>query len=267
MAVLVWSDRDGILGNTIRSGRRVALSAEEFRAEAEALDQQLDALFDMAWHALSIISRREKGKARSNSFEQVWVLGRAVFISEVLRHEAMQGEVRTLLWQALTAKAWYGIRHDGTRDTRWRELIPRKIKKWRTKPTAPKAYEFLDLGYWLREQQLHGAGEVFGWRYINAQDLYDRSSLRSIELRQAVLHWLRRQKPEVREELTKPKAKGERRFSTIPIALQKRFPARGPGSALLPQHYPEAELRGIVCKVLDAARDEYFAQEVSGTPA
>lgn len=262
MAVLVWSDRDGILGNTIRSGRRVALSAEEFRAEAEALDQQLDALFDMAWHALTIISRREKGKARFNSFEQVWVLGRAVFISEVLRHEAMQGEVRTLLWQALTAKAWYGIRHDGTRDTRWRELIPGKNRRWQTHPQESKAYIFLEIGYWLREQQLHDAGEVFGWKYSNAYDLYACSSLRSIELRQAALFWLRRQSPDVRETFSN--TMHWRRGVT---ALRIRFPARGPGSALLPQHYPEVELRGIVCKVLDAARDEYFAQEVSGTPA
>ncbi|MDE2856700.1 MAG: hypothetical protein OXN94_02505 [Chloroflexota bacterium] len=258
MAVLVWSDRDGSLGNSIRSGRRVALSAEEYRPEAEALDKQLDAVLDMAWQALNIITRRKDGKPRFNSFEQVWVLGRAVYISEILRHEAMRGEVRTMLWQALTAKAWYGIRHDGVSEPRWRELIPSRNKKWQTQPTAPKAYEFLDIGYWLREQQLHDAGEVFGWRYVNAQDLRDRSSLRSIELRQTVLLWLRRQSPSVREELAKPKIKGQERFSIIPKALQKRFPASGPGSALLPQHYPPDELRLIVCDVLDAARDAHF---------
>ena len=258
MAVLVWSDRDGVLGNSIRSGRRLSLSAEEFRPEAEALDQQLDALLDMACHALTIITRHENGKARFNSFEQVWVLGRAVHISHILRHEAMTGEVRTLLWQALTAKAWYGIRHDAMREPRWRELIPPKNKKWRTNPNAPKAFEFLDIGYWLREQQLHDAGEVFGWRYVNAQDLRDRASLRSYELRQAVLYWLRRQSPAVREELAKPKIKAHPRFSIVSKALSKRFPSRGPGSALLPQHYPEDELRAIVCEVLDSARDAYF---------
>lgn len=258
MAVLIWSDRDGVLGNSIRSGRRFALSAEEFRPEAEALDKRLDALLDMAWHALTIITRHENRKARFNSFEQVWVLGRAVHVSDILRHEAMQGEERTALWQALTAKAWYGIRHDGERDRRWRDLIPRRNKKWRTRPTAAKAYEFLDIGYWLREQQLHEAGEVFGWRYVNAQDLRDRSSLRSAKLRHAVLFWLRRQSPKVRDELAKPKIKGEERFSIIPKALSKRFPARGPGSALLPQHYPEDELRAIVSETLDAARDSHF---------
>lgn len=263
MAVLIWSDRNGVLGNSIRSGRRVALSAEEFRPEAEALDRQLDDLLDMAWQALTIITDQRNGKPKFNSFEQVWVLGRAVHLSEVMRHEAMQGEVRTLLWQALTPKAWYGIRHDCEREPRWRALIPSGKKQWRTNPNAKRldrVYDFLEIGYWLREQQLHDAGEVFGWSSSNAQDVYQRSSLRSIQLRRAVLHWLRRQSPEVREELAKSKTKGNRHFSIIPIALQNRFPAKGPGSALLPQHYPEDELRAIVCAVLDAARDAHFQQ-------
>lgn len=260
MAVLVWSERDGALGNSIRSGRRVALSAEEFRPEAEALDQQLDALLDMAWQALTIITRHEKGKARFNSFEQVWVLGRAVYVSDILRHEAMQGEVRTLLWQALTAKAWYGIRHDVTRDPRWRELIPARKNQWRTRTNdkrLDRAYDFLEVGCWLRQQQLHDAGEVFSWDFSNARKLYFRPTLRSTELRKALLYWLRRQSPEVREfaKITRTDVG----FITFVKALNKRFPAKGPGSALLPQHYPEDELRAIVCDVLDAAREAHFS--------
>ena len=262
MATLVWSDRDGVLGNSIRSGRRVALSAEEFRAEAEVLDQQLDALLDMAWHTLTLLTKHENDKPRFNSFEQVWVLGRAVHISQILQHDAMRGEARSLLWQALTPKAWYGIRHDSERTSRWRELIPAKTKRWRSHPQESKAYNFLNVGYWLREQQLHDAGEVFGWKYSNAQDLYDRSSLRSFELREAVLYWLRRQTPEVREELAKP-LRGKGRFAIISKALNKRFPASGPGSALLPQHYQDDELTAIVCEVLDEARDLHFPFETS----
>lgn len=257
MAVLVWSDHDGSLGNSIRTGRRYALSAEEFRPEAEALDERLDDMLDMAWHALTLIARRENDRTRLNSFEQVWVLGRAVHISEVMQQEAMQGEVRAVLWQALTAKAWYGIRHDLQREFRWRELIPSKATKWQTQPKEASAYRFLEIGYWLREQKLHDAGEVFGWKYSNAQDLYDRSSLRSLALREAVLYWLRRQSPSVRVELAKP-IRGKGRFAIISKALGKRFLARGPGSALLPQHYPEDELRANVCKTLDEARDMHF---------
>ena len=264
MAVVVWSDREGVLGSTIRSGRRVALSAEEYRAEAEELDEQLDAVLDMAWHALTLITRRENGKARLNSFEQVWVLGRAVHISEILRHEALQGEARALLWQALTAKAWYGIRHDRQREPRLRELIPSNRKNWQAQPKKNRPYDFLEIGYWLRDQQLHDAGEVFGWKFNNARELYVRSSLRSIELRRAVLYWLRRQSPEVREVLAKT-ARGKLGFELIPKALQKRFPAKGPGSALLPQHYPEDELRVIVCEALDAAREAHFTHEAIHT--
>lgn len=261
MPVLVWSDRDGALGNSIRTGRRVSLSAEEYRPEAEALDQALDNLLDMAWHALTIITKREKGKPRFNSFEQAWTLGRAVFVAEILLHPAILGEERTLLWQALTPKAWYGIRHDASRDSRWRDLIPPRAKKWQTKPKDATAYRFMEIGYWLRDQQLHDAGEIFGWKYSNAYDLYHCASLRSIELRQAALNWIRWQKPVVKESFDK--AAG---FRILQQALQKRFPAKGPGSALLLQHYPPEELRAIVCETLDAARDTHFSQLSDAAP-
>lgn len=263
MPVLVWSERDGALGNSIRTRRRYFFSPEEYRTDAEALDQALDDLLDMAWYALKLITKHENGKARVDAFEQRWVLGRAVFVSDILRHDAMQGEIRSLLWQALTPKAWYGVRHDATEEQRWRELIPNRYRSWQSKPEDRDAYEFLEVGYWLREQQLQDAGELFGWNSSNAQDLYKRSGLRSFELRQAILHWLRRQSTEVREEFAKPKAKGKRNFAEIPYALNKRFPAKGPGSALLPQHYPEDELRAIVCQVLDAAVCERFGTSLS----
>ena len=162
------------------------------------------------------------------------------------------GEVRNLLWQAITAKAWYGIRSETDRDLRWRDLIPRNRNLWKDQPHNPKALDFLDIGYWLSAQQLHDAGEVFNWKFTNARELYVRSSLRSVQLRQALLYWLRRQSPDVRGELSKS-ARGKVGFEFIPKALQKRFPAKGPGSALLPQHYPEDELRAIVCATLDDA--------------
>lgn len=256
MPVLVWSDRDDALGNSILSVRRFALSAEEYRPEAEALDQQLDAVLDMACHALTVVTAYDNGKARFSTFEQVWVLGRAILISEAMRHEAMHGEDRVLLWQALTAKAWYGIRHDHRRESRWRELIPSKATKWQTQPKEASAYRFLEVGIWLGEQQIHDAGEVFSWKYSNAYNLYACSSLRSYELRRAMLHWSRQQSHEVREIYAKS-VRGSG-FDIFQKALQKRFPARGPGSALMPQHYPEDELRSIVSETLDAARDMHF---------
>ena len=192
-------------------------------------------------------------------------MGRAVSASDILRHEAMLGETRTLLWQALTAKAWYGIRSDLGRDPRWRDLIPRNRRKWQTQAQKTRHYDFLEIGYWLREQQLHDAGEVFGWKFNNARELFVRSALRSIKLRQAVLYWLRRQSPDLRDRLAKA-SRGKIGFEMIPKALQKRFPASGPGSALLPQHYTEAELRQIVGDVLDAAiaEDPSFGFASSG---
>jgi len=258
VAVLVWSERDGILGNSIHSGRRVALSAEEYRSEAEALDLQLDEALDMAWHALTLITRRENGKARFDTLEQAWVWGRAIHVLGVMRRRGMIGERKILLWQALTAKAWYGIRSDSTRDQRWRELIPSKSRKWLTQPTDIDAYRFLEIGYWVREDSLQQVGELFCWKFSNANDLFDRTSLHSVELRRAILHWIQHQDGKVRRFLGTPIHDGKR-HALIAKALYKHFPAKGPGSALLPQHYPEDELRSIVWEVLDSARDAYFS--------
>lgn len=257
MAVLVWSERDGSLGNSIRSGRRVSLSAEEYRTEAEALDLQLDDVLDMGWHALTLITRHDNGKPHFDTLEQAWVWGRTIHLSNVLRHRAMIGEQRILLWQALTAKAWYGVRSDSTRDQRWRELIPSKSRKWQTQPTDIDAFRFLEIGYWLREDSLQQVGELFCWKFSNANDLFDRTSLRSVELRRVVLSWMQRQDGKVRLFLATPIYAGKR-HALIAKALYKRFPAKGPGSALLPQHYPQDELRDIVCETLDAARDVHF---------
>lgn len=261
MPVIVWNADSEYVGSIVRTGRRFTLSAEEFRPEAEALDRELDDLLDMAFHALTVISRRAKsGKIHLDSFEQVWVLGRAVTVTEILRHDAMQGEIRTMLWQAIMHKAWHGIRSNASHDDRWQLLLPRQATMWQNQPTKAASYKNLEVGYWLRDQQLHDAGEVFGWKYSNALALYDRSSLRAPILRQEVLHWLRRQHPRVREELAKG-IRGPGRFGIVSKALSARFPAYGPGSALLPQHYPEDELREIVCETLDTARDLHFPQK------
>lgn len=257
MAVLVWSERDGVLGNAIRTGRRFSLSAEEYRPEAEALDEQLDSLLDMAWHALTVITKHDEGEPRYDTLEQAWVWGRSIQLSSIMRHHAMLGEQRILLWQALAGKAWNSVRSDSERDERWRDLIPRKSRWWLSKPNDINAYRFLEIGYWLRNDSLQQVGEVFFWKFSNAYDLYDRRSLRASELRQAVSHWTRKQGPEVRQFLATPVYKGKR-HAFVAKALVGRFPAKGPGSALLPQHYPEDELRAIVCETLDEARDKQF---------
>ena len=261
MAVLIWREEREQVYNSIRTGRRVFLSAEEFRPEAEALDERLDELLD---DALALMAENA-GEGKPSPLVKAWSLGRAVARSQALRHKAMHGEVRAMLWQALAHKCWYGVRADATRESRWRELrstgkrAERRVNPEKSQTNKFK-YEDFDIGLWLSDQDLDEAGLVFGNSMANALELYRRPTLKSHELRQAILPWYREQSELVRKEFSRatPGAKG---FKLVAKALAARFPSSGPGSARLPQHYEPAELQRIVNQALDAARDAHFPPE------
>lgn len=258
MAVLIWSEEEGELVNRVRSGRRVFLSAEEMRPEAEALDRELDGLLDDALELVNELA----GDKKASPFMKSWSLGRAIARSGALSHEAMQGEKKELLWESLTHKCWFGVRADATRDFRWRGLRDTsKNSERRVNPEKSKGnkfrYEDFNIGLWLSDQDYEETSLIFGDKLKYAVELYRRPTLKSHQLRKAIYCWYQRQTEEVKEELGSAKS-GSGGFTIIAKALVHRFPFRGPGSILLPQHYPPDELQAIVNEVLDAARDEYF---------
>ena len=230
MPVLIWSDRDNALGNSIRTGRRYPPQRRRISPRSRSPGQRAGR---HAGHGLACAQSHQRAQKWQTALQPpssksgFW--GRAIHVSQIMRHEAMQAEERTLLFQALTAKAWHGIRSDLGRDPRWRELIPAKKKQWRTRTDdrrLDRAYDFLEVGYWLRDQQLHDAGELFGWQWTNARKLYVRPTLRSSELRESLLYWLRRQSPVVRDFATSTDT--QLGFISFVKALRKRFPASGP---------------------------------------
>ena len=258
MAVLIWREEEGVLINHIRSGRHVFLSAEEMRPEAELLDRELDLLLDDALNQIEEYANEKKATPLLKS----WSIGRAVARSGVQYHKAMHEEKREMLWEALAHKCWYGVRADTSRDFLWRGLRDTSNKgKRRVNPKKSQGnanrYQDFEIGLWLSDQEFKEAGQVFGDYISNAYDLYRRPTLKSHELRKAIYCWLQRQAEEVKFELRKAKP-GTGGFSIIAKALVHRFPSRGPGSTLLPQHYEPDELQAIVNDVLDAARDTHF---------
>lgn len=245
MAVLLWSERDGVRATEVRTGRPVRLSAEEFRPEAEALDPKLDSLLD---DALALLTE-EAGDAKPTPLLKAWVLGRAVARSKVLQDAALRSELRELLWQALAHKCWYGLRADGSQEQRWRLL--RSTSERRVNPTqaATNVYrhEDFEIGLWLQEQEYDDAVALFDGMMQKANELYRRPAQRHVNVRHAILDWLRQQPTHLQRRLMPT-----REFRAIPKALAKRFPSSGPGSARLPQHIEEEDLRRIVVETLDA---------------
>ena len=244
MPVLLWSERDGVRATEVRSGRSVRLSTEEFRAEAEALDPQLDALLD---DALALLAE-QAGDAKPTPLLKAWVLGRAVARAGVLQSAALRDEVRELLWHALAHKCWYGLRADGSREPRWRLL--RSSTEDRVNPQLTKGkrriFEDFEIGLWLQEQKYDEVAAIFCGKMSSAKELFRRTAQRHVSLRRAILYWLGQQSDELRGQL-----KNTHEFRAIPKALAKRFPSRGPGSARLPQHIDEETLQEIVADVLD----------------
>ena len=86
----------------------------------------------------------------------------------------------------------------------------------------------------------------FGASLTNAREIHRRGAINSKNLRDALALWFGELCPERRSKLTK-----NGNFVPLAKALAKRFPARGPGSAKRPVHYPGDELCEEVRKVLD----------------
>ncbi|MDE0328955.1 MAG: hypothetical protein OXI78_07720 [Anaerolineaceae bacterium] len=245
MAVLLWSERDGVRATEVRTGRPVRLSAEEYRSEAESLDPQLDALLDDALSRL----KEYAGDREPRPLLKAWVLGRAVRQSGVLEGTALRDEVRELLWQALAHKCWYGLRADGSHERRWRLL--RSASERRVNPSQAATntfrYEDFEIGHWLQQQEFDDATALFNGMMRNAQELFRHPAQRHVNVRNAILHWLRQQPSHMQRRLL-----NTHEFRAIPKALTKLFPSSGPGSARLPQHIEESVLRQMVVETLDA---------------
>ena len=111
MPVKFWEEHpDGSIGSRIITGWDTTYYGEEFRPDAEDLDQQLDGVLDAAVELtrttpVATVSADPK-------FKMIWRFGRTVKDSGVLTHPALKTEKQRLLWRAMAAKARLGISAD-----------------------------------------------------------------------------------------------------------------------------------------------------------
>ena len=243
MPVKIWSrDPVGRYSSQVVTEWDRPLGGEEYRADAEGLDEQLDRVLDDALVRL-VLSKSIAANAR---FKRIWCVGRAVKESGIIASPALRTERRVLLWRAMAWKCWLGTRHDypsSPLEKRWARLRPGK----QAEPKNPfRVHDLFETGYWLQHQELDDAVLTFGGSVSNAVAIGRRTSINSPSVRSALSAWMRSLPPETLEQVHRPKVFGE-----IAKALRNRWPDKGFGSAQRPEHLPEEELLTELTAVLD----------------
>ncbi len=239
MPVKIW-DRtsDGALTSRVETSRSHSYRGERYRADAEALDEEIDRMLD---HAVVLSMCVPAAKAGQESFVKRWSVGRALAESRLTESDYLDTAEQKWLWLAIAGKCRLSVRSDGSPEDSWGGLIP--IREF--DPSRIERDVFA-MGGWLQEQEVVPAMASFGASLTNAREIHRRGAINSKNLREVLARWFSELCPERRSDLTK-----NANFVRLAKALAKRFPARGPGSAKRPMHYSGEELFKEVRKVLD----------------
>ena len=250
MPVKIW-DRTGggALTSRVETSRSISYRGERYRADAEALDEEIDRMLDYAVVLSASVSESEPGQ---QSFVKRWSIGRALAESRLSESEYLEPTERRWLWLAIARKCRLSVRSDGSAEESWRGLIPS-----RTLDPGRVERDVFAMGRWLQEQELDAAIAAFGGNLGNANEIHRRGAINSKNLRDALANWFDEQPPGRRIRLVK-----KRNFVWLAKALTRRFPARGPGSAKRPVHYTEDELYEEVCGILNPIAAELVPCEI-----
>ncbi len=244
MPVKLWQrDEDGGYSSKIVTKWDTALGGEEYRREAEELDEKLDGVLDDAIRMLD--SDPIKVIDVSIKFKRIWCVGRSTYESGVLGLSALRTEQRVLLWRAMAWKCWLGTRHDyptSPPEERWQHLRPTR----QVEPKNPfRIHDMFETGLWLQQQDIEDAVFTFAGSVSSAREIGLRTSINALAMRNALKQWLQGLTAEQRALVHK-----NRNFPEVAKALRKRWPDKGPGSARRPEHQPPQELLQEVRELL-----------------
>ena len=196
MPVKIW-DRtgDGALTSRVETSRSHSYRGEWYRADAEALDEEIDRMLD---HATRLSACVPAAKAGQQSFVKRWSIGRALAESRLTESDCLDATEQKWLWLAIARKCRLSVRSDGSSEDSWsglipnRELDPRRIER-----------DVFAMGGWLQEQEVELAMASFGASLTNAREIHRRGAINSKILRDALARWFGGLCPERRSELTK----------------------------------------------------------------
>ena len=238
MPVKIWEiDKNG-LSSKVVTGWDTLWTAEEYREDAEELDQHLDDVLDSALERV----RSAKKTGASPEFLRAWAVGHALGDSGVYDSPALKNEGRQLLWRALARKCRIGARATRQQDKHWQELRPPNAEEPRREGSK---LDYFEMCRWLAEQDMEDAIATFGGSIRNVWQMLERPALRPISLRHILRKWLASHPKDTQERLFQQDT-----FAEIMKTLRKRWPDRGPGSAKKPIHYTSDELKSEVNKLL-----------------
>ena len=240
MPVKIWEIGKSGLSSKVVTGWDTLWTAEEYREDAEDLDRRLDDVLDSALERVR--SARKTGA--SAEFLRAWAVGRALEDSGVYDSSALKNEGRQLLWRALARKCRLGARATREQDKHWQELRPPNAKEPRREGSKLDHFE---MCWWLAGQDLEDAIATFGGSIRNVWQMFERPALQPTSLRRILKEWLASHPKDLQEELFQQST-----FAEIMKTLQKRWPARGPGSAKKPMHYTDDKLKSEVYKLLSS---------------
>ncbi len=247
MPVKLWQqDKSGNFFSRIVTQWDNSLGGEEYREQAEELDQKLDEVLDDSLKLVADL--KEQRSAVSPKFLRTWSVGRVVRDSGILQLHALETERRQLLWRAMSWKCWLGIRHDYPESKlchEWQSLRSNLEPEVRNQQSDIK-YLF-GMGYWLQQQELEDAVSTFGQSVGHANALSYRASIRVLPVRTALGNIFEQLSEADRSLIHKGK-----NFETLVQALRKRWPDKGPGSADRPEHYSPELLEQEIHLILES---------------
>ena len=238
MPVKIWEAGKNGLSSRVVTDWDTIWTSEEYREDAEELDQHLDGVLDGALKRI----RNSRNTGVPPLFLRAWAVGRALMESGVFDSPALRNERRQILWKALARKCRTGARSTREEDGRWLSLRPSKAREPRREGGR---LDYFEMCWWLAEQDLQDATDTFGGSIRNVWQMLERPALRPISLRRALKKWLGSQPQSVRQKLYEPAV-----YAEMMKELRRRWPDRGPGSAKRPVHYEGEALSTELEKLL-----------------
>lgn len=204
--------------------------------QASALDHKLDDVLDSAFARHAELSN---GEGELSRFTSAWAVGESFRKSDIVHDEAVVSEGPDFLWEVMSKKSSACKRSNGQEEENWKTLRPSDTSR-------DRGMDYWQMCIWLAEQEYFRAQRTFDGKIKNVWSMLGSPTLKPLVLREALCDWL-----DSLDELTRQKIVRVITYRKLLKQLRHRWPARGVRSALLPIHYSQEDLVGVLAKTIE----------------